>query len=284
MSKRRAVAAAILAVWVLVLGWHVRREYFRPEASRLAAAARRLPPGTAYYALYQGDRRAGWAQREVDTLPLASGFHLRDLLVIELPDLGPAGMTEARTDAWLGPTLALRRFAVQASSPADTTRVQGRVEGDTAIVLAVARGSAWDSVRRRVRGPVDLEGTWPPRLAATARSEPGERYEVRLLDPLSLESRPEVIEVLERGMRTFPDSADSDTASGVWYAAREDTVAALRVERGAGASTLEAWVDVDGRIVSGDLKAGLRMVRTAFELAFFDRRPGGPTTRREPRP
>lgn len=284
MSTRRAVAAAILVGWVLILGWHVRRQYFRPEADRLAAAARRLPPGTAYYALYQGGRRAGWAQSELDTLPSASGFHLLDRFFIELPGLGQAGMSESRTEAWLGPSLALDRFSVETASAGDTARIRGRVEGDTAVVLYVARGASWDSVRRPIRGPADLAGTWPLRLAAAAGAGPGDRFAIQMLDPLNLASRPEIIEVLERQTRTFPDSADSDTLSGVWFVAREDTVQALRVARRSGVSVLEAWIDEDGRILEGETRGGLRMVRTAFELAFFDRRPGGPTTRREGTP
>ena len=44
MNRRRWVIA-ILAAWVLSLGWLVKREVFRPTGARLAAAALAVPPG-----------------------------------------------------------------------------------------------------------------------------------------------------------------------------------------------------------------------------------------------
>ena len=36
--NRRSLAIAVLGFWALVLAWHIRREYFKPMAVRLAEA------------------------------------------------------------------------------------------------------------------------------------------------------------------------------------------------------------------------------------------------------
>ncbi len=38
-SPRRLLAGGILLLWLGVLGWHIRREYYQPELPRLAEAA-----------------------------------------------------------------------------------------------------------------------------------------------------------------------------------------------------------------------------------------------------
>jgi hypothetical protein len=79
----------------------------------------------------------------------------------------------------------------------------------------------------------------------------------------------------------FSDSADTDSISGVWIAVRKDTVRAWRVRSGQGDAAREGWIDEDGRLVDGDIFGGLRVERTAFELAFFARAasPGVATAR-----
>ena len=144
---RRAVAVLILALWGGVLGWHARRVLFPGEFARLAEAARTLPPGVAYYALYRDGERAGWAQLALDTLPGATGFKTTRRVVLELPGLGSAGVSEVRTEAWQGASLSL-----------DSLTVQRVTQGDT--VLASFRAA--QSPER----PLLLDSTWPLRLAA----------------------------------------------------------------------------------------------------------------------
>ena len=137
MVRRRWLALAVLLVWGGTLGWHVKRLYFRPLATLLAEAARTIPPGVAYYAVFQGDRRIGWAQTDVDTLPSASGFLLRDHLEIRealVPGADPLSMT---VEARLGPTLALQTFRVETTGIPGIHRVEGEVRGDSALDIRI---------------------------------------------------------------------------------------------------------------------------------------------------
>ncbi|MFQ5890384.1 MAG: hypothetical protein ACE5JR_10075 [Gemmatimonadota bacterium] len=270
MRGRRLIGVAIVVVWVAVLGWHVRREYYRPAAERLAEAARTLPPGVAYYSLFRGRSRAGWGQREMDTLPAGAGFVVRERLDIQLPGLGPVGRTEVRAEAVLDPDLALRSFTHETVTDRERRSLKGVVEGDSVLDVSVERDGSAESLRLSVRGGVSLANVWPLRLAAQGVAEPGDRYEVLLFDPASVSVRRIRLHIVERAPRAYPDSADLDSLSRRWYVAGEDTVSAWRVEQEVAGLRLDTWVDEDGRLLSGEAGA-LRLERTAFELAFFHR-------------
>lgn len=276
MRLRTVFAAALLLIWALVLGMHVRREYFRPAEERLAEAARVLPPGVAYYAVFRGQTRVGWGQSDLDTLPAGTGFLLRERYEIFLPGLGEAGRTEVRTEARLDARLRVLRFVHRSGPPgrADgrgALEVEGEVEADSVLELAV-RGARGEETRRiPIEDGLLLPAAWPLRLAAMGEAEPGDRYTVRIVDPASADVRRTELEVLERARRTFPDSADLDSLSGGWYVAHRDTVTAWRVVRRSGGASSGAWIDEDGRVLEGPISGGLRVERTAFELAFYAR-------------
>ncbi|MEE9207465.1 MAG: hypothetical protein V3U67_03680 [Gemmatimonadota bacterium] len=252
MLTRRVVAVLILALWGSVLGWHARRVLFPGELARLAEAARTLPPGVAYYALYRDGERAGWAQLDLDTLPGATGFKTTRRVVLELPGLGSVGVSEVRTEAWQGPSLSL-----------DSLTVQRVTQGDTVFASFRPPPSREE--------PLFIESTWPLRFAADGRARPGDRYALDLYDPVQGLVRQLELSVEEQASRVWPDSADLDSLTGRWFAVREDTVKAWRVLSSANGTEEEFWVDENGRVLEGPLPGGIRMERTTFETAFFNR-------------
>src|SRR5438309_1148299 len=66
--RRRGWAIAILAAWVLSLGWLIKRTYFRSTGQRLAEAALAVPPGAVFYRLTVGAQQIGFASTTIDTL------------------------------------------------------------------------------------------------------------------------------------------------------------------------------------------------------------------------
>lgn len=273
MTGRSRLAVAILTLWVATLAWHVKRQYLRPFDEVLAETAGRLPPGTAYYAVYGGDERLGWAQSRVDTLPGGAGFLVQDRMEGRLPGLGSFGPTFLETRVRLGPTLALESLTVQSRGPLGPLSARGSVDGDSVLRLLVAREGPTDSVSVRLDGPVVPATSLAMRLAAERSLEPGDRIRVPIFDPVTLSRRIARVEVLARERRSFPDSADTD-ASGRWHVARRDTVRAWLVEREVAGLRLRWWVDEDGRLLEADLGGGLRLERTAFELAYYPYREG----------
>lgn len=267
MSGRGRWAVAILIVWTGTLGWHVKREYFRPVAELIAAAARTIPPGVAYYAVFRGDRRVGWAQTEVDTLPSASGFLLRDRLILREALVPGGDPMRLAVDARLGPTLGLESFSLSAEGIDGIRHVEGEVHGDTALEVRVRGDGGTRTERIALEGPIVLSAAWPLRFAAQRQVRPGARFEVELFDPVSGTSRSVELTVLDTAEKVFPDSmvAEEDR----WVAARYDTVRAWKIEQDIGGLTLRSWVDEDGRLFEAEAPGGLRLERTAFELAYF---------------
>ena len=51
--RRQILGSVIVLVWLAMVGWQVRREYFQPELARLAEAALSLAPGIHFYTLNQ---------------------------------------------------------------------------------------------------------------------------------------------------------------------------------------------------------------------------------------
>ena len=260
---RRTVAAALLLIWAAALSAHVWRTLRVPAAERLARAARVLPTGESWFALYRGTDRAGWARRELDTLPLGSGFILRERTSRRIPPLGAAGRTDTELVAWLDAGAALDSLAYVGLSGTDTTRLEVRTLGDSAVVLRPGG-------RIRVADRPQLSGSWPLRFAADSRArEIGRELSIVLLDPATASVRDVSLVVRESAMRIWSDSADTEPGTGRWVAVREDTIPAWRLDRIEGSVVLPVWVDVDGRVIEAEEPGGLRYDRTAFELAFL---------------
>ena len=273
VGPRAYLAAAILTAWAIVLSVHAWRTAHVSSAERLAVAARSLPPGDSWYAIYRGSERAGWARRQLDTLSGGRGFVLRERAVREVRQLGAAARTETDLVAWLDAGIRLDSLVFRSMIGPDTSVLELHMEGDT--VMSLQPGG-----RRRVSDRPQLAGSWPLRFASDeAARQSGRSVALVLFDPVTALSRETVLRVGESAMRVWADSADTDPDTDEWISMREDTVRAWRIERIEGALALPVWVDEDGRVLESEEPGGLRFERTAFELAFFGESETGEGTR-----
>jgi hypothetical protein len=266
---RAGLAVILLAAWTAALGWQAKRVFFPAEAERLALGVRSIPPGVAYYSVFRNETRAGWAQVEIDTLPAASGFLVRDRVLLDLPLLGVAGRSERASVEYLDSSLNLDSLTFTSIVGDDTASIRVVSDGDSVVRSFDAAGR--QTGRVPIGESVTTSSGWRLRLAAAGQTEPGRRYGIVVFDPLAASARSHQIEILEAASLAFPDSADTDSISGAWISVREDTVQAWRVRSGQGEAARENWIDEDGRLVDGEIFGGLRVERTAFELAFFTR-------------
>lgn len=262
-GPRAYLATVILAAWGIVLSVHAWQTTHVPSAERLATAARSLPPGDSWYAIYRGSERAGWARRQLDTLSGGRGFVLRERSVTELRQLGAAARTETDLVAWLDAGIRLDSLVFRSMIGSDTSRLELHAEGDTVISLQPGG-------RLRVSDRPQLAGSWPLRFASDeAARRSGRSLTLVLFDPGTALARETLLRVGESELRVWADSADTDPETDEWISVREDTVRAWRIERVEGAVALPVWVDEDGRVLESEEPGGLRLERTAFELAFF---------------
>lgn len=264
-SRRRWLGTLIICSWVVVVALHARREYFKPVALRLEAAARLLEPGSSYYLARMGGHAVGLATSRLDTIP--GGFLLSDQLMLEIPAQGTSQRAVLETRAELTSALALREFSFRLDSEVGRYEVQGRARGDTLLEFEIGAGSTVERSEVRVPADVVLPAALPLRLAAAGLLRTGADYQIQLFDPSTLSERSAQVRVLAYDTLIVPDSAAYDPAGGGWLVGAYDTIPVWQIEESYGAMRTVSWLDADGRLVRAESPLGFTLERTAYELA-----------------
>lgn len=262
-TKRRALGIGVLALWLTVLGWHVRREYFKSETLVLAEGARALAPGTYFYVVRMNGAAIGLATSRLDTLP--DGFRTEDMLSLDVPALDTThrALVQSRVD--LSRSLDMRTFEFNLDSEVGRFAVTGRAAGDSALDLEIRTGSDVQRMTAPIARGTMLPAALPLRLAAAGRLVVGAEYNFRLFDPSTLGPRDVTIRVTGRDTLMVPDSAELREAG--WEPVGYDTVPVWHLEEEFGGVVSESWVDEDGRAIRASSALGFTMERTEYELA-----------------
>jgi hypothetical protein len=262
---RRILGWALLAVWLGMVGWQVRREYFQPELARLAEAALSLAPGVSFYTLSMGDRTVGQSTSRLDTLP--DGFELDDLMTLELPALGQTGVAVVRTRVKLSPALLMESFSFSLDSEVGRFEASGTVSADTTLSVAIRSAGSEQNLSFRLSQPPVFSSVVPIQVAMGGELEVGRRVRLPVFDPTSLGTRPVEVRVMEHDTLVVPDSASLDPATGRWSPAHYDSIPAWRISEVFGGVQVESWVDEDGRVIRASSPLGFTMEKTEYELA-----------------
>ncbi|TVP75561.1 MAG: transglutaminase domain-containing protein [Gemmatimonadales bacterium] len=266
MTRRGWVGVAVLALWAVALGWHVQREYFEPELTRLARATLDLEPGTHFYLLSMGERTVGTASSRLDTIP--GGFSVEDQMILGLVTLGQAGDAITNTRVELDRALQMRSFRFRLTSDDGDFGAEGEVSGDSLLVVRVqAAGAEPEEVTFRVDEAPLFAAALPIRLAKGGELQVGRSLRIPVFDPSTVSTRTVEIQVLEEDVLVLPDSAGVDPETGRWSPVGEREVRAWRISEDFGGIRTESWVDEDGRVVRASSPMGFSMERMPFELA-----------------
>jgi len=261
---KRLVAAAIVLIWLGMVGWQVRAEYFQPELTRLAEAARGLAPGVNFYTLTMGERTVGQATSRLDTLP--DGFELEDLMSLELPALGQRGTAVARTRVKLSPALVMEEFSFTMDSDIGRFEASGSLGPDTTLHVSIVSAGSEQNLSFRLPQPPVMSSVVPIRVAMGGALEVGETVRLPVFDPTSLSTRTVEVHVIDYDTLEVTDSVAVD-AAGRWSTAHVDTVPAWQIAEVFGGIRVESWVDADGRILRASSPLGFSMQKTEYELA-----------------
>jgi hypothetical protein len=262
---RRRLAGFVLGVWVVTLGWLVQRHYFRSTGARLAEAALAIPPGATFYRLSLGDASVGFASTTLDTL--ADSIRVDDVLVLDAPALGRMHRTTTRSTAIVGRTLRLRSLVVTFDGDDGRFAAQGAVADDSLLRLQLVTANDSDVARVPVTPAAVLPSVLALRLAFGGELRVGNRYAMRVFDPVSLTEYDAAYRVGAETTLIVSDSAAYDSVAGAWVAVLWDTVPAFRLDAEDGAAR-RIWIDGQGQVVRSEEAAGLVSERAAFEIAY----------------
>jgi hypothetical protein len=268
--RRRTLALLVLLSWVVVLAWHVRREYFRPLAIRLAEASADLNPMASFYSVKLGDATIGYAASRIDTL--SDGFVLEDDVRLRVVALGSDVPAIARTQVRLGNSLELREFQFNLRSDFGSFSVAGTMSGDSVLDLDLVAGDDEQNMSMPTDGPIVLPQVMPVHFALGSEPEVGEVYAFEVFDPSVMETQRVTMELVGQEPLVFPDSAVFDEESARWVPARFDTVETWHVRQAFGGVELESWLDPDGMVVRATSPLGYTIEKTAFEIAWNEYR------------
>lgn len=240
-------------------------------------AAIRIAPAAYYYTVDLNGKPIGAAMSTIDTT--TNRIVASDFFTGKYPIGSDTLNIAARARASYSRALLLKDFSFHLKNDSIPISISGRTVGDT--ILFVETNSPGDRVVTS-RIPL-LSPAFTPTIAAVVGllsrdRNAGDTLRVSLYDPLARELRLVTIEVHEDSLFRIADSATLDRRTNTWHASNTDTIRARRL--GSAGGSLTVWVDSDGRIVAATEAGGLRMIRTAYELAFRRKKPDAPAARR----
>lgn len=265
ISRRRAASAAILVFWAAVIGWHIKREYFKPQALILAEGARSLAPGSYFYVVKMNGAAIGFARSRFDTL--SAGFVFEDNIILDVPALDTVHRAMASTRIQLGRSLQLQGFAFDLTSEIGRFNVIGQVRADSTLELQLNAGGRTQTSTVPADDWLMLDAAVPLRLAAGNQLQVGKSYTVRVFDPSTMSDRESVLSITARDTMIVPDSARWDDAGRQFVMTSTDTIPVWRIEQSLGSIKVGNWVDEDGQLVKAESPLGFTLERTAYELA-----------------
>jgi hypothetical protein len=105
------------------------------------------------------------------------------------------------------------------------------------------------------------------RLAFGGELRVGNRYGLRVFDPVSLTEREAAFHVRAETTLIVSDSAAYDSVARAWVAVLWDTVPTFRLDADEGA-TRRVWIDAQGQVVRSEEAGGVVTERAAFEIAY----------------
>ena len=267
-GTRGQLAAGIVVLWLAGIGLLAQRELFRPHTEQLAEAGLRVTPGATYFAVLQKGQQIGFASTTVDTVD--GGITVADYLVADLPVGGKLHRASARTTVHLSRALRVSRFSLDVSADLTPIKAEGRVLGDSLLLLMVkgVPGQPADTQRIRLSGPILLPTLVPLAIALGERPKVGKSYTLPIFDPISMASKDVRIGVEAESVFVLQDSSVID-AAGRWHGALPDTIRAWRLTSDARSTGgFAGWVDEQGRVVSATQLLGLTLERRPYEVAF----------------
>ena len=263
--SRRGIALAVLGVWAVAVGLLVSRRINRDPVEVLAIAALRIQPRSLYYTIERDGRVVGAASSEIDTL--TTRIVATDYIEGLIPSSDSTMDVKIRARSTFTRALSFQEIRILLQSPRDSITIMVRRSADDSLRVTGDRsGELLGMQEVEARDPVFMPQWAALPLMLTREPREGATMDVRILDPRTRIARETPLLIAAESLFVVVDSAHYETRERLWVPALRDTVRAWRVTGEGLPPTF--WIDVAGRIVEAEDQQGLRLRRTAYEIAF----------------
>ncbi|HTE47474.1 MAG TPA: transglutaminase-like domain-containing protein, partial [Gemmatimonadaceae bacterium] len=175
----------------------------------------------------------------------------------------------ARTNVTLTRALRVTNFDLAIDTEGAPIRADGRIDGDSVLVLSISSGAAKpDTQRIGLAGPILLPTLIPLALALGEQPKVGGHYVLPIFDPTKMKPRDVGLDIRAESSFVVNDSSVYDSTSGRWHGVQPDTLHAWRVTADSSGG-FGGWIDEQGRVVA-TTQLGLELRRLPYEMAFWN--------------
>jgi Transglutaminase-like superfamily len=245
---RPAFTLAVVLSWLVMVGLLVRREVFPPALQEAPLPVREPAEHDEWFTVSRDGRQVGHAHRV--TSFAGDGQRFSEDLVLAFAMLGVPQRIATGLEAETDGRGALRRFRFTLVSPATTFTAAGTTDGRTLRVTYGPQGQTKDA-ELPLAEPIQLPSTVRPRVVA-GDAQPGARWTVPVLNPLTLRSDSLVTTVEARETVPGPDGP----------------VEAIRIAEEQQGVRTHAWLAPDGTVLREDGALGFTLERTSRDRAI----------------
>ncbi|MEE9180918.1 MAG: transglutaminase-like domain-containing protein [Vicinamibacteria bacterium] len=241
----RLVAVAIVVCWAAAFGMHLVRSAPGKTSATILDAASPAEAGITQRGVFYRGHRIGFVRERFT--PLKEGARAEQEGRFTLNILGRERQMDIYGSATVGAGGQLKEFSFRLTTASDRspfeTEVKGRVEGQE-LVLDIRSGGGTRTERRRLDEPLVLPLNLHRSLASKGL-ESGQKYRLRLLDPMTLTEGEAEITVLEREI--------------VRWGTHEEEAFRIR-SRFAGLSTT-TWINSQGEVLKEETPLGWTLIK-----------------------
>lgn len=240
------VPAAVILLWVTMMGILVHREVIVPRRHPSLAAARVTEPQDMWMGLFYGERRIGFVHWTTtpETRDDDPGYRLRFQARMSLPVMGEGVAVALEGGGWQSALLGLREFDLSFRSGDQDMRILGSVEKDR-ILGTVETGGEITPLELPVAGGLSLGSGMGLSSMSMPPLSPGETVYVETFDPTTMSVGRAKLEAVEKATLTVGGQA----------------VETVLINTTIGGMTSRAWVNDKQEVVRAETPFGLNLER-----------------------
>lgn len=238
------LAAGLLFVGLMLVRLGLLNEVVEQPKTVTAGALKGSPPRENWLAIYQRDRKIGYAHSRLS--PIEDGYRLAEQVRMRINTMGMVQDLRLETSSRLHPDMSLADFEFSVSSGRFRFSARGSVNNTTLTLRTAANG------REDVRTELSLRHK--PYLAAAVLNaigaldvRPGEAYAFDVFDPTTLGQRPVRVDIVgEERIRVMGTDHPATKITMQFKGARQ-----------------EAWIGAGGELLLQKGLLGIRMEQTS---------------------